>query len=801
MVSLQSGTRSHTAEQIVPRSATTRQSAVLLINLGTPDSPEVPDVRRYLAEFLSDPEVIQLPAGLRWLNRPLGRMIAHFRGPKSAAMYKRIWAECGSPLDSITREQASLLGEALPAGWRVYMAMRYGQPSIANTMAEVAADGVEDLVVLPMYPHFSGPTTGTALRELYGVLKRDHIHISVTTRNTWYDDGGYIHAQAKLIEEYTRLHGLSPDNAHLVFSAHGLPTSYVRRGDPYPAHVARTVELVTRRLGWPRDRTSVSYQSRLGPVEWLEPNTIDTLKDLVAKGEKRVVVCPVSFTTDCLETLEELDVRYRSEIEKVGGELYLCPALNTTGPFISALKNLVVRGPKPVSDGRVQERPLISRRPAKTPTAHDYDSLVMIGVSLPNRVGGGGGAQLVHTSEGGLHRAKKSQREVPELLRKLCADGHVREAMVWNTCFRFEFYGWPGDVDESLDHECIVRRVRRHLFGGADQGDVPVNVLCGADAWQHLMRTVVGINSILPGDRDVIEQLQTAHRVAQRAGTAGPMLERIVADAISLDGEVREETGWGDYAPGYCLAAISKVVESTGLELADCRSVVVGGSTTSRSVLTTLRDRFEVPSRLMTLAYRGHGGGQIKELRKAIENGRRMRVQSYCEDQVVEAIGKADVVFFGIDRDEPVLEADDLRGFRDYTAQPLTVVDFNTFGSTRGLESIPGVTLIDAKSLDEAVASFADTMCSTEEFSEALGTVESWIDMRVPTLKGTSTQPQRCHRSALRNIPELDEEDSADGKKERSRTCARCTREMRLSGQEVLEEAEGVILGSVADGC
>ena len=179
-----------------PRSAGSRQRGVLLINLGTPEGPDPASVRAYLAEFLSDPEVIHLPAPLRCFNRPLGHLIARFRAPKSAAMYQRIWSKCGSPLRSITEEQASKLATMLPDHWKVFYAMRYGRPSIGETLEEIEAAGIEELIVIPMYPQYSGSTTGTALHELYGRLRRSHYLIHVIARTTWYDDGGYVYAQA-----------------------------------------------------------------------------------------------------------------------------------------------------------------------------------------------------------------------------------------------------------------------------------------------------------------------------------------------------------------------------------------------------------------------------------------------------------------------------------------------------------------------------------------------------------------------------------------------------------------------------
>jgi len=772
---------------------------VLLINLGTPDSPAVADVRRYLREFLSDPEVIHLPRGLGLLNRPLGALIAHFRAPKSAEMYCKIWSERGSPLYTITRDQASLLGEALPPGWQVFYAMRYGRPSIMETLAEIAAAGVTELVVVPMYPQFSGSTTGTALRELYEALKRCGHHINVYTRNIWFDDGAYIYSQANLIEEYAERHRLTPGNAHLVFSAHGLPVSYVERGDPYPAHIARTVQLVVEQLGWPADRTSVAYQSRLGPVEWLKPATDEHLKELIDQGERRLLVCPVSFTVDCLETLEEIDVRYRAAIENAGAELYLCPALNTHRPFIAALSGLVLRGPRSIKPrGSVAGADSHSEsRPVQT---SDYDSLVMIGVSQAGLLRVGRGPQLVHAAETDLHRIKKPQCAVPDVLRKVCAQGRVREAMVWNTCFRFEFYGFPENGECSANRECIVQRVRQNLLDVGTEDELAVNVLCGADAWHHLMRTVAGLNSGLPGDRDVVDQLRTAHRLAERSGTAGPVLGRLVSEAVELEDTLRTECEWGRFRPGYCYAALSKIADERGLNFREGQAVVVGGSTTSRSVLATLIHEFDVPSTCLTLVYRGHGGGQVKDLRKAIENGRRLRVQSYGERQAVRVMAGADLLIFGIDRREPVLDADQIRSARDFTRRPLTVIDFNSFGSAKDLDSIPGVTVIDASELNDAVSAFADTMCASERFASALGAAEEWILARIPPLRGNSTQPQLCHGQATNGTQaERDRSGSvkqgcepaganAHGRRpirveERWTTCLRCPREHADTGE------------------
>lgn len=728
-----------------PRSASSVHRGVLLVNLGTPDGPDPASVRKYLAEFLSDPAVIQLPSLFGWLNRPLGWTFAKFRASRSAALYQNIWSKSGSPLRSLTEEQALQLQSKLPDGWRVFFAMRYGSPSIAETLQEIEAAGVEELVVIPMYPQFSGTTTGTALRELYGSLQRGHHQLHVLTRNTWYDDGGYVYAQAKLIAEYAQRHQLTPDDTFLLFSAHGLPESYVRKGDPYPRHVQRTADLVVERLGWRSDRHATAYQSRFGPGKWLLPKTDEYLAELNAKGERKVLVCPVSFTTDCLETLEEIDVRCRKVFERDGGELYLCPALNGYEPFITALKSLVLEGPHPVTSWGEKATPLMAPKAEAVASDPDMDSLVMIGVSVPNRINKDCGPRLRCSSEAELHRVKKPQCEIPGILRTIYEQGDVREAMLWNTCHRFEFYGWSGHDETVPARDCIVARVRDHLIDCDDESDLQVNVLFGVEAWHHMVRTVSGLNSGLPGDQDVIEQLQTAYRLAEKAGTAGPLAKRLISDVIEIQKRLRRETAWGQFDPGYCYAALSQIVETTGLNLAESRIAVIGGSTTSRSVLTTLAERFGVPRRQMTLVYRGHSGNHLKLLRKAIGNGKRIRVQSYSDRPAIEAIADADIVLFGIDRDEPVLDAVQVHECRDFSVRPMTVIDFNTFGSTTGFACVAGVHLIGAEQVEAAVQAYADTMCAMPEFADAVKAAERWIIEHRPALRGVVTKPHRCH--------------------------------------------------------
>jgi ferrochelatase len=628
-------------------------------------------------------------------------------------------------------DQAAALAEKLGKGWGVFLGMRYGRPSIREALEEIASQGIEELVVVPLYPQFSQTTTGTVVREVYRVMREAALHINITARTTWYDDAGYANAQAHLIADYARSRGLDPSNSVLLFSAHGLPESYIRRGDPYARQIAQAVHLVAERLGWPTERRALGYQSRMGPGEWLKPDLSTVLRDLAEKGERRVLVCPISFAVDCLETLEEIQIRGRQEFTALGGELFLCPALNTYERFMCALKNLVTRGPQPVVSWNSTHAPLFETTIETGSNDSGLDTLVLLGATLPNRVGAGRGPKLVYSEPDGLACAKRPHDEVEGLLGSLRDDEHVREAFVWNTCYRFECYAWLKAEENGLTRECAVARLRGRIFG-PDVPGLKVNALFGAEAWHHLMRTIAGLNSGLPGDKDIVEQFQTAYQLAERVGTAGKHSRALVDEAVGLARSVREETAWGRLDPGYCCAAVARIQEALPLRLGNCRHVVIGGSTTSRSVLESLYEQFGVKESAVTLVYRNHQGGQMKLLRKAVGRGRRLRTHSYSDRAVIEAVADADVVYLGIDRQEPLLTADVLRGLRDYDERPLFILDFNTSGSTEGLEELRGVRVWRADQLDAEVETFAESMCTREEFPRIVQEAETWIRDRAP---------------------------------------------------------------------
>jgi ferrochelatase len=712
-----------------------RRRSVLLIGLGAPERPDVPSVRRFLAESLSDPAAVRWPLGLRWLRGALGRALAGRLAPRLADLYREIWGAGRAPLATVISDQAAALAAALPGGWTVYVAMRYGQPSITHVISQIEADGIDDLVVVPMYPQFNRATSGTIIRELHRVLRHSGQHISVALRSTWYDDVGYVKAQARQLADCAASRNLWPDDTHLLFYAHGQPDSGAQGGSLYAGQVRRTVRLVADRLGWPLERTSLAFQPRPAVVRSLRPDIQERLVQLAAAGEKKVLVCPISSAADGVETLGEVGVACRAVFESAGGELHLCPALNASEPFVAALRNLVLRGPRPMTADRPAPVPLLRLRPELELCDGEPESLLMIGVSFEGGIRSDRGPRLRYSQPEAFGRVRRTRKEVRAFLDWVRGVPDVSEAFVWSTCQRIEFYGWLADPGDLAARTRTVERVRRRLFGAEPEG-LEVNTLLGIEAWHHLMRTAAGLNSALPGDTDVVAQLQTACRTAERAGIAGPRAYCLVNGAVALSHDVRAETAWGHFSPSFSLAALTRVHEVDGAHMDECRHVVIGGSATSRSILSALSEHFDVPQSQMTLVYRGHHG-QLKLLRGAIGHGKRLRVQSYSQPGVVRAIADADFVYFGVDSQEPVLDAETLSRLRDFARRPLRVIDFNTFGSIAGRPATDGLTLWTAEDLDLAVAAFAEAMRSQERFDPAVDQAEDWIENRLRSLVGS----------------------------------------------------------------
>jgi protoporphyrin/coproporphyrin ferrochelatase len=322
------------------RPGTIAQTAILLINLGTPDAPTPRAVRRYLAQFLSDPRVIEIPRAL-WLPI-LHAFVLNSRPRKSARKYASIWSTEGSPLRVHAENQARLLrghfGSQVGGPLTVDFAMRYGEPSIPDTLARLKAEGCERVLVLPMYPQYAASTTASMLDEVGGFLRRVRNVPEIRLVKHFHDHPLYIAALANLVREYWRQSG-RPDR--LLMSFHGLPRYTLARGDPYHSECQTTARLLSEELALAESHWQIAFQSRFGRAQWIEPYTASTLADYGRQGVRRVdVICP-GFVADCLETLEEIGIEGRKIFLGAGGrEFHLLPCLNERADWIRALAEI-----------------------------------------------------------------------------------------------------------------------------------------------------------------------------------------------------------------------------------------------------------------------------------------------------------------------------------------------------------------------------------------------------------------------------------------------------------------------------
>lgn len=331
-----------------------RRKAVLLLNVGTPDSPEVGSVRKYLTEFLNDPYVINLP----WLFRKIlvNLIIVPFRAPKSAKLYKQLWENEGSPLLSNTKKLQKKLAVKIGEDYEVFFAMRYGNPSIKSVLNEIAYKNFEELVVLPLFPQFALSTTETAIQSVYKEVKKFNKFPEIRIIKQFYNYNEFINAWAARAKEYDLV-----NFEHVIFSFHGLPLSHIAKAHPkidslkcncnsempeygmfcYKASCYETTRLIAEKLGLKKDQFSVSFQSRL-TKNWLSPFTDDNIKNLAKQDKKSILIFAPSFVADCLETTVEIGIEYVELFRKSGGEkLVLVESLNDGEEWIIALEKII----------------------------------------------------------------------------------------------------------------------------------------------------------------------------------------------------------------------------------------------------------------------------------------------------------------------------------------------------------------------------------------------------------------------------------------------------------------------------
>jgi protoporphyrin/coproporphyrin ferrochelatase len=314
---------------------------IILFNLGGPET--LKDVRPFLFNLFSDPEIIRLP--VKAMQKPLAWIISTARNRKSSNYYAQIGG--GSPLRRITEAQAEALRAELQQRGieaRVYVGMRYWHPFTKDALDQIVADGITDLIILPLYPQFSVSTTGSSTKDFVTQLDARgglrHIRRRYITR--WHTSEAYLSSlAAQIAEEAQQFPDANPQHVHLLFSAHSVPQSYITSGDPYLRHIEETVRLVCAKLGNTHP-AHLSFQSKVGPVKWLEPATDQKIRALAAEGVRQLLTIPIAFVSDHIETLYELDILYKDLAAEVGIAHYArVPALNLRPDFISAMADLV----------------------------------------------------------------------------------------------------------------------------------------------------------------------------------------------------------------------------------------------------------------------------------------------------------------------------------------------------------------------------------------------------------------------------------------------------------------------------
>lgn len=335
------------------------KTAVLVVNLGTPEGPTSGQVRTYLREFLSDPRVIDIPALGRWLL--LNLFILPFRPKKSAAAYVKIWTAEGSPLLIHTRRFTEKLRAVLPKGFHVEFAMQYGNPSIPEMLAELAKGAPDELVIFPLYPQYASSSTGTTLEKVMGLVGKQWNVPAVCVIGPFYNDAGFLDAVAA--NGKPLLESLAPD--HILFSYHGLPERQIQKSECvegyclkaddaccaqmseknrfcYRAQCFETTRQLAKRLGLDAAQYTTCFQSRLGRTPWIKPYTDVLIEELGRQGKKKVLVFSPSFVADCLETLEEISIRGQEAFREAGGEqLVLVPSLNSGDAWVGAASRIL----------------------------------------------------------------------------------------------------------------------------------------------------------------------------------------------------------------------------------------------------------------------------------------------------------------------------------------------------------------------------------------------------------------------------------------------------------------------------
>lgn len=592
---------------------------------------------------------------------------------------------------------ASAVERGLPKGWRVHAVV----PSDAEIRAVVESAierGSDRLVAVSLRPHLDAAFARPALETLYRCLAVHAGELHVETRPFWHDETEYVEALAVGVTEAAAAQGVSPLEAEVLFCI---------GGDASDASLAtaaqRTAELVMARIGRSDRRAHVCVLDDAKGFHW--PHG-------APHPGRPVLLCPLDPFEDPL--LLAGDVAKSSVIRPI--DLRACEPIGGGERLVKSVMQLVRRGRQPAM--RSPARVL-----AKAPVDRDelFRGLFMVGASVPGAIALEHGRRDEHCTREQLLRVKRPHLETIELLRDLAARYPIAECWIWNTCSRFEVYGWivpgtaPGQAQKAMDR----------LAAEIQQGtDLHPAVLQGVDAWSHMMRTASGINSGLVGDADVFDQFDAALRTARHAGTAHERCREATELVENAIRSLRSTTSWGRYTRRYCDTALSLMPGDVRERLAQGKVVVVGGSTTSASSLESLRERFGTPLANLMLYYRGHRVGPLMDrLVRAVGHDHLVCVETYHDNAVTRAVADADVAILAADQREPFLEASSLlAGDRS----PI-VIDFNNFGSVAGADGTR-LRLFDSDCVEAGIRELNHRTCVDDGFERAYQEAEAWID-------------------------------------------------------------------------
>jgi|TARA_B110000858_G_C17806845_1_gene478516 ferrochelatase len=311
---------------------------ILICNLGTPDSFKTKDVRRFLKEFLSDGRVIEIPKIIWWFI--LNGIILIFRPSKSAKLYKSVWTEEGSPLMVYSEKLVNKLRKDFPENSEIELAMRYGNPSIQEGLLSLKNKNCRNLIILPMFPQYSGTTTGSIFDEVSRVLSKWRWVPNLNFINSYHDNEDYISALSESLKD--QIKQVSPQK--IIFSYHGIPKRNFTQGDPYHCLCKKTTRLVAEKLDLEETSYMTTFQSRFGRAEWLKPYTSETMESLPQENIKNILVVAPGFSVDCLETIEEIDEENKEIFIEAGGEIFnYAPCLNDSQLHISFIKTFLIK--------------------------------------------------------------------------------------------------------------------------------------------------------------------------------------------------------------------------------------------------------------------------------------------------------------------------------------------------------------------------------------------------------------------------------------------------------------------------